>query len=364
MDMDTSFSPTILVTGAAGFIASHVVEHFAKKYGATYRIIALDKLDYCASLNNLGDADNVLFVKGDIQSIDLVSYLLQTYKVDIVMHFAAQTHVDNSFGDSLSFTLNNAYGTHVLLEACRKYGLLRLFINVSTDEVYGDTSASIGSSQLAEHQALLEPTNPYSAAKAAAEMICQAYLRSYKVPIIITRGNNVYGPRQFPEKLIPKFSLLCMKNRPLPVHGNGSALRSYLHVDDVAEAFDVIMHKGAIGEIYNIGTDDERTVLSVAHDIARMVTHNSLRVSRDIAANVEYVQDRAFNDTRYYIDNKKLVALGWSPKKEWEEGLRETIQWYKGLLDTGALDTYWPALEGSRDMDIFLQPHPKVFSRT
>lgn len=218
----------ILVTGGAGFIGSHVVIRLVKMYGH-YKVVVLDKLDYCATLNNLNqvkDHLNFKFIKGDIQSPDLVSYVLETEKIDTVMHFAAQTHVDNSFGNSLAFTMNNTYGTHVLLEACRNYGKLARFVNVSTDEVYGETS--LGKEHGLNESSRLEPTNPYSAAKAGAEMMAMAYYTSYKMPVITTRGNNVYGPHQFPEKMIPKFSLLASKQRKLPVHGDGMATRSYL----------------------------------------------------------------------------------------------------------------------------------------
>ncbi|GBG00628.1 GDP-L-fucose synthase, partial [Raphidocelis subcapitata] len=194
---------SVLITGGCGFIASHVVLQLCKKY-PQLKVVVLDKMDYCASVRNIQEAlalGNCKFVKGDIQSMDLLTFVLAAEKIDTVMHFAAQTHVDNSFGNSLAFTMNNTYGTHVLLEAARKAGSIRRFINVSTDEVYGETS--LGKDEGLQEHAMLDPTNPYSAAKAGAEMMCKAYMTSYKMPIIITRGNNVYGPHQFPEKLIP-----------------------------------------------------------------------------------------------------------------------------------------------------------------
>eukprot|EP00882_Tetradesmus_deserticola_P001046 GHRQ01001132.1.p1 GENE.GHRQ01001132.1~~GHRQ01001132.1.p1 ORF type:complete len:365 (+),score=185.19 GHRQ01001132.1:266-1360(+) len=337
-----TFTPkNILITGGCGFIASHVVIRLVKNY-PQYKVVVLDKMDYCASLKNLEsviDMPNCKFIKGDIQSMDLLSFVLLTEQIDTVMHFAAQTHVDNSFGNSLAFTMNNTYGTHVMLEAARMTNTIRRFINVSTDEVYGETS--LGKEHgLAEHSNL-EPTNPYSAAKAGAEMMCKAYMTSYKLPIIITRGNNVYGPHQFPEKMIPKFTLLAARGADLPIHGDGLAVRSYLFVEDVAEAFDTVLHKGQLGEVYNIGTEKERSVLDVARDIARAF---KLPESK-----VVHVKDRAFNDRRYYIGNSKLHGLGWSERTSWEDGLKRTIDWYMG---TGCAE-YWQG-----DLESALKAHP------
>ena len=307
------------------------------------QVVVLDKLDYCATLNNLGavwEYPNFRFIKGDIQSPDLVMHVLHSEKIDTVMHFAAQTHVDNSFGNSLAFTLNNTHGTHVLLEACRVYGKVRRFINVSTDEVYGETS--LGKDQGLTESSPLEPTNPYSAAKAGAEMIARAYHTSYQLPVIVTRGNNVYGPHQFPEKMIPKFTLRAMRGEDLPVHGDGLAVRSYLYVEDVAEAFLVILARGQIGEIYNIGTKKERSVVDVATDICNFF-------DVDPSEKVRHVRDRAFNDRRYFICDKKLASLGWTEKTTWEEGLKKTVDWY---VKTPV--AYWD--HGSAETA--LDPHP------
>lgn len=338
------FKPTsILITGGAGFIGSHVAIRLAKMY-SDYKVVVLDKLDYCASLRNLDsikDLPNFKFIKGDIQSMDLLSYVLDTEKIDTVMHFAAQTHVDNSFGNSLAFTMNNTFGTHVLLESCRMNGNIRRFINVSTDEVYGETS--LGKEEGLTESSHLDPTNPYSAAKAGAEMVARAYITSYNMPIIITRGNNVYGPHQFPEKAIPKFTLLASRGRDIPLHGGGDSVRSYLFVEDVAEAFDCILHKGVDGEVYNVGTDKERTVKEVASDIAK---HFGMDPSKIVT-----VKDRAFNDKRYYIGSQKLAELGWVERTAWEDGLKRTIEWY--LSTEGK--SYWAGeIEGA------LEAHPIV----
>eukprot|EP01025_Chloroclados_australasicus_P032010 TRINITY_DN32408_c0_g1_i1.p1 TRINITY_DN32408_c0_g1~~TRINITY_DN32408_c0_g1_i1.p1 ORF type:complete len:357 (+),score=28.05 TRINITY_DN32408_c0_g1_i1:167-1237(+) len=344
-NISEGYSPqSILITGGAGFIASHIVLKLGREH-PEYKLTVLDKCDYCASLHNLDelkDKDNFHFVKGDIQSMDLINYVLETNEVDTVMHFAAQTHVDNSFGNSLAFTMNNAYGTHVLLEASRKYGKIKRFINVSTDEVYGESS--LGKEKGLNEASTLEPTNPYSAAKAAAEMICKAYINSYNMPIIITRGNNVYGPHQFPEKLIPKFTLLASQGRELPIHGDGGSVRSYLFVEDVADAFYIILHKGKLGEVYNIGTEKERSVMDVALDIAKLFNLDTSKIT--------HVRDRAFNDRRYFIGCEKLAALGWIEKTTWEQGLKKTVDWYVKQ----DVKNYWESAE----IEGALEPHPTI----
>ncbi|KAK6134462.1 hypothetical protein DH2020_031801 [Rehmannia glutinosa] len=254
----------------AGFIASHVANRLVRNY-PDYKIVVLDKLDYCSNLKNLLPSNyslNFKFVKGDICSADLVNYILINENIDTIMHFAAQTHVDNSFGNSFAFTKNNIYGTHVLLEACKVTGQIRRFIHVSTDEVCGETgeNAAVGNHEASQ----LLPTNPYSATKAGAEMLVMAYGRSYGLPMITTRVNNVYGPNQFPEKLIPKFILLAMRGKTLPIHGDGTNMRSYLYCEDVAEAFEVVLHKGEVGHVYNIGTMEEKKVSDVAIDICNL----------------------------------------------------------------------------------------------
>ncbi|KAL4592929.1 hypothetical protein LXL04_005936 [Taraxacum kok-saghyz] len=313
---------TILITGAAGFIASHVTKRLVSNY-PNYKIVALDKLSYCSSLKNLQPcfaSSRFKFVKADIASSDLINYLLDAEEIDTIMHFAAETHVDNSFGNSFEFTTNNIYGTHVLLEACKVTRRINRFIHVSTDEVYGesDLETDIGNPEASQ----LLPTNPYSATKAGAEMLVMAYHRSYGLPIITTRGNNVYGPNQFPEKLIPKFVLLAMRGDPLPIHGNGSNVRSYLFCADVAEAFDVILHKGVIGHVYNIGTKRERSVVDVATDICKLFGF-------DVQREIKFVNDRPFNDKRYFLDDQKLKKLGWEERTPWEVGLKMTIAWYR-----------------------------------
>ncbi|KAL9275783.1 hypothetical protein AKJ16_DCAP25964 [Drosera capensis] len=338
----SSYKPkNILITGAAGFIASHVANRLVRSY-PEYKIVVLDKLDYCSNLKNLRhsqSAPNFKFVKGDIGSADLVNYVLITESIDTIMHFAAQTHVDNSFGNSFEFTKNNIYGTHVLLEACKVTGQIRRFIHVSTDEVYGETDedAVVGNHEASQ----LLPTNPYSATKAGAEMLVMAYGRSYGLPVITTRGNNVYGPNQYPEKLIPKFILLAMMGKPLPIHGDGSNVRSYLYCEDVAEAFEVVLHKGEVGHVYNIGTKKEKGVIDVARDVCKLF-------SIDPESVIKFVENRPFNDQRYFLDDQKLKNLGWSERTTWEEGLKKTMEWYTSNPD------WWGDVAGA------LVPHPRM----
>ncbi|KAL7087255.1 hypothetical protein ACP275_13G056200 [Erythranthe tilingii] len=333
----------ILITGGAGFIASHVSNWVTRNY-SQYIIVVLDKLDYCSNLKNLDSSrsfPNFKFVKGDICSADLVNYILVTESIDTVMHFAAQTHVDNSFGNSFEFIKNNVYGTCVLLEACKASNRIKRFVHVSTDEVYGETdeNAAVGNHEASQ----LLPTNPYSASKAGAEMLVMAYGRSYGLPVIITRGNNVYGPHQFPEKLIPKFILLAMRGQPLPIHGDGLNVRSYLYCEDVAGAFDTILHRGEVGHVYNVGTEEEKRVVDVAVDVCRLFALDSSVV-------IKFVDNRPFNDQRYFLDSGKLNRLGWSEKTKWGDGLRKTMEWYVRNPE------WWGDISGA------LLPHPRMLS--
>jgi len=314
----------ILLTGGAGFIGSHVVILLAKKY-PQYKIVTFDKLDYCAcreNLNCVDHLDNFKFVKGDICSPELVSYVLEEEKIDTVMHFAAQTHVDNSFGNSFNFTQANIYGTHVLLESAKNCATIKRFIHVSTDEVYGEGETFETDPMMENH--VLEPTNPYAATKAGAEFLVKSYHRSFKMPCIITRGNNVYGPHQFPEKLIPKFVNQLIRETPVTLHGDGTNTRNFLYVEDVARAFDVILHKASVGAIYNIGGKNERTNVQVAKDLIGLLGMKTKE--NDM---ISYVSDRHFNDLRYTINSKRLHDLGWVEEMSWDEGLKTTVDWYK-----------------------------------
>eukprot|EP01135_Chromosphaera_perkinsii_P012003 Nk52_evm11s2568 gene=Nk52_evmTU11s2568 len=316
----------ILVTGGCGFIGSHVVVRLLREYGEAIELYNLDILDYCASMENVREVahlSNYHFIRGDIGSIDLVNYILKEHHIDTILHFAAQTHVDNSFGNSLSFTSTNVTGTHVLLESARLHNHLRRFIHVSTDEVYGESHQD--EQQANTEEAVLRPTNPYSASKAGGELLVQSYMKSFHFPAIITRGNNVYGPHQFPEKLVPKFICLLEQGKKCCLHGTGENQRSFLYVDDVAAAFQRILTHGKIGETYNIGTDFEISNRAVAESLIRLY-----RGPRAVVEDhIEYVEDRLYNDTRYRISSEKIHELGWRPRVGWEEGLKKTIAWYK-----------------------------------
>eukprot|EP00656_Telonema_subtile_P031095 TRINITY_DN3407_c0_g1_i3.p1 TRINITY_DN3407_c0_g1~~TRINITY_DN3407_c0_g1_i3.p1 ORF type:complete len:392 (-),score=113.09 TRINITY_DN3407_c0_g1_i3:90-1265(-) len=315
----------ILITGAAGFIASHVCILLVKKY-PDVMVINYDKLDKVASLKNLEEIErlrNYKFIKGDIRSADLLNHVVKSEGVDTIMHFAAESHVDNSFGNSFVFTETNVIGTHTMMEVAKNNkDQIRRFIHVSTDEVYGEQNFEDPACQ--EHF-VLEPTNPYAASKAGAELIAKSYMRSFGIPLIITRGNNVYGPHQFPEKMIPKFINQLMRDWPITLHGGGWTHRNMLFVEDVARAFDTILHNGKVGNVYNIGGEEsnEISVRGVAEKILDI-----MKPGAQFEDNFVITADRVFNDTRYHIDSSGLHALGWEPQVSFSEGLKRTVDWY------------------------------------
>jgi len=312
----------ILVTGGCGFIGSNFINYFGNKY-PNINIINIDKINYCSSIDNINSdiqsGDNYKFIKCDINNSELLNYILNKNKIDTVIHFAAQSHVQNSFDNSLQFTQDNVFGTHNLLECCRKYNKINRFIHVSTDEVYGESMNNINEQSKNEHS-ILCPTNPYAATKAGAELIVQSYNHSYNMPIIITRGNNVYGPNQYPEKLIPKFIKLLKNNKKVTIQGNGSAVRAFLHSSDTSNAFETILDKGILGEIYNIGCNEgmEYSVLDVAKILIKMI-----KKTDNYDDWISYIEDRPFNDQRYYISNEKLKNLGWDININFMDGLRD-----------------------------------------
>jgi dTDP-glucose 4,6-dehydratase len=293
----------VLFTGACGFIGSNVLNYFLQKYPNVY-FYNIDKLDYCSNQSNVLANDKYTFIHGNICDAFHVKHILNEYEIDTLFHFAAQTHVDNSFGNSLQFTEDNIKGTHTLLECAINFGKIEKFIHMSTDEVYGEVD--IHHTGCTEERSLLNPTNPYAATKAAAEFLCRSYYHSFNIPIVIVRCNNVYGPNQYAEKLIPKFIKHLQNNEKMPIHGTGETRRNFIHVYDVATAIDIIHQKGSINEIYNIGTSNEYSVLEIAKMLVEKYKPNENYVDW-----IEFVSDRKFNDFRYSICSKKLRQLGW-----------------------------------------------------
>ena len=314
----------LLVTGGCGFIGSNFINWIWKEN--KYRIINIDAMYYCADEINVKEeirnSPNYVLIKGNLNNKDLVREIIMQHNITHVVHFAAQSHVQNSFEDSLQFTYDNVLGTHTLLETCRKYAKIKRFIHVSTDEVYGESMLEETEQHKTEHSVLC-PSNPYAATKAGAELIAQSYYHSYKMPIIITRGNNVFGPNQYPEKLVPRFIKLLKENKKVTIQGDGSCVRAFLHVEDTARAFEIILEKGEIGEIYNIGCDEymEYSVLEVAKILIKMIKYTD-----NYNEWIEYIVDRPFNDKRYYISNQKLKNLGWNIKINFIDGLTKLIE--------------------------------------
>jgi UDP-glucose 4,6-dehydratase len=308
----------LLITGGCGFIGSNFINYIKFKYNS---LVNLDALYYSGNHENVDEhirtSPNYHFVKGNIWSFDLVSHILSVHNITHVIHFAAQSHVQNSFEESLQYTQDNIVGTHTLLECCRKWGKIEKFIHVSTDEVYGESD-----NLKFDEKTILVPTNPYAATKAAAEMIAMSYIKSYNLPIIITRGNNVYGPNQYPEKLIPRFIEQLKNGEQVTVQGNGTAKRSFLHVLDTCSAFELILLHGVIGEIYNIGAHDENeyTVIDIAKILVKFI-----KGTDNFQSYVRFIEDRPFNDSRYFISNEKLKALGWEIKIPFFEGIKNLI---------------------------------------
>jgi dTDP-glucose 4,6-dehydratase len=327
----------ILVTGGCGFIGSNYINALLRTKlfnGKEFDyVINIDKLDYCSAEDNVeadaaevGDAEaaNYIFVKGSVCDKDLVQSIFEKYNIEYIVHFAAQTHVDNSFDNSIHYTIDNILGTHQLLESCRLYGRgnIKRFIHMSTDEVYGELSTI--HCKDSDETALLNPTNPYAATKAGAEFIVRSYYYSYNIPIVIIRCNNVYGERQYPEKIIPKFITLLQENKKLTIHGTGLTRRNFIYIDDVVRAIDIIAAEGVDNNVYNIGSADEYNVL----EIATILLHRMKGDDEKIEDWVEYTKDRNFNDFRYAIDTTKLNAIGWKKSVHFHDGLQRTVEWY------------------------------------
>ena len=311
----------LLVTGGCGFIGSNFINYYFPK-GKINKLVNLDAMYYCANKNNVDENirknTNYTLIEGNLCDEKIVTKLLYEHEITHIIHFAAQSHVQRSFDDSLIFTKDNVLGTHVLLECTRNYNRIKKIIHVSTDEVYGESMNTVDETHKTEHS-ILCPTNPYAATKAGAELIAQSYCHSYKMPIIITRGNNVYGPNQYPEKLIPRFIKLLKENKKVTIQGNGTSVRAFMHAHDTAKAFECILEKGKIGEIYNIGCDEgmEYSVIDIAKILIKMIKNTT-----DYEKWIEYIEDRPFNDQRYYISNAKLKELGWNVEMELIESLK------------------------------------------
>ena len=323
---------TILVTGGCGFIASNFIHKLLDT--GRYFVVNVDKLNYCGTVKNVekrynyekhcvedADLTNYRFYKADINNSDFISDILKRHNVDIIYHFAAQSHVDVSFGNALQFVIDNVMGTATLLECARVYGKLERFIHISTDECRGNVTKD--REEIVMKYGMLDPSNPYSASKAAAEMMVRSYSQSYKLPTIVTRSNNVYGSHQFYEKMIPKCIYNLQNGKKIPIYGQGQALRKYLYIEDACEAYLTIMEKGEIGKIYEMGTNNEYS----AYEIAKLLI-SKLKPEDDIDKWITYVSDRPFHDSRYMVDQTTLSELGWSAKIPFDVGMARTIEWY------------------------------------
>lgn len=308
----------ILVTGGAGFIGSNFIRYMLKKY-PHYYIINLDKLTYAGNLENLKDVErnpHYKFVKGDITNKALVEKIFDDEKIDSVVNFAAESHVDRSIDDPYVFLMTNVLGTQVLLDASLKHSVKK-FLQISTDEVYG----SLEETGYFTEQTSLSPNSPYSASKASADLIVKAYHRTYGLPINITRCSNNYGPFQFPEKLIPLMIINALNDKELPIYGDGLNVRDWIHVEDHCRAIDIVLHEGVIGEVYNVGSSCERKNI----EIVKLI----LKELRKPETLIKYVKDRPGHDRRYAIDSSKIQReLGWKPEIDFLDGMKQTIKWY------------------------------------
>jgi len=347
----------VLVTGGCGFIGSNFIRYALAEHH-DWVVVNLDKLTYAGNLANLKDVDvnpRYRFVKGDIANRELVDKLFAEERFDAVVNFAAESHVDRSILDPSPFIETNVKGTQVLLEAARKYGVAR-FIQVSTDEVYG----SLGETGMFTEESPVKPNSPYAASKAAADLLCQAYCRAYGVPVIITRSSNNYGPYQFPEKLIPLMIRNALIGKELPVYGEGKQVRDWLYVEDNCRAIDLVLQRGRVGEIYNIGGGCEKRNIEVVEaicDILERLIPEVVALHGSPRARIRFIRDPrgAAHDFRYALDCGKITGeLGWKPAVSFEEGLERTVKWYlenQGWVEsviTGEYLTYYERVYGGR----------------
>ena len=316
----------IMITGAAGFIGANFAEHMVKRYDGIYNFVIYDKLTYAGNMHNLDNIiDKITFVKGDICDFDEVMNTLKKYKIDAIVHFAAESHVDNSIKTPFVFTQTNVLGTHTLLEVARQVwgeGSDNKFVHISTDEVYG----SLKEEGYFTETSPIKPNSPYSASKASSDLIALAYSKTFNMNVSVTNCSNNYGPYQHHEKLIPHMISLALKDEKLPVYGQGLNIRDWLYVEDHCEAIDLVLHKGKKGERYNIGGHNEKRNIEIVKLILnRLGKPESL---------IEHVTDRKGHDYRYAIDPTKIHnELGWLPKTKFEDGIIKTIDWYLEHLE-------------------------------
>ncbi len=311
----------LLITGGAGFIGSNFI-HYTLKHHKKDEVVNFDKLTYCGNLENLRDIEKnprYKFIKGDICDAKLVEKVFQKEKPDFILNFAAETHVDRSIKNPKNFTQTNVLGTHTLLEASRKYNIKK-FLQISTDEVYG----SIKKGKFKEIDSLL-PNSPYAASKAGADLLVRSYYKTFNLPTLITRSSNNFGPYQYPEKLIPLFITNILQGKKVPLYGTGLNVRDWIYVLDNCAGIDIVLRKGKIGEIYNIGGGNEKTNLEIAKIILK-------ELGKDESW-IEYVKDRPGHDFRYALDTRKIIKLGWKPKYSFKKAIKETIIWYKTRQD-------------------------------
>lgn len=311
----------IIVTGGAGFIGSNFLYYLSNKY-PSYELVCIDKLTYAGNLitlNGLIDNPQFTFIKADICDRKSIYEIFENEKPDIIVNFAAESHVDRSIEEPSIFLHTNIIGTSILLDACLKYGIRR-FHQVSTDEVYGDLPLDKPELLFTESSPI-QTSSPYSSSKASADLLVMAYHRTYGLPVTISRCSNNYGPYHFPEKLIPLMIINCLNNKPLPVYGDGLNVRDWLYVEDHCRAIDLIIHKGNVGDVYNVGGNNEKKNI----DIVKLIC-KELGKSEEL---ITYVSDRKGHDRRYAINSSKLQReLGWMPEIRFEEGIKKTINWY------------------------------------
>jgi len=321
----------LLVTGGCGFIGSGFCRRIIKQY-PHITLVNVDKMYPCStqSTDLTKSHDNYTFVKGDISDTSLMIKVIQSYHIDTIVNFAAQSHVDTSFTNPMAYTQDNVFGTHSLLEAVRITGTIKKIVHISTDEVYGENEDN--SSHAFTETSLLKPTNPYAASKASAEMFVHSYIHSYNIPAVIIRSNNVYGPGQYHEKVVPKFIFQIMDGKKITLQGSGRQLRSFLFLEDAVDAILCVMFQGTVGSVYNISSVNEISICDLASKLLGIMKPYEL-----LDTNIQYIEDRNFNDKRYWIESEPLAKLGWVPRWSLDDGMKTTIEWYRSV----DRNSYW-----------------------